>query len=366
MGIKLEKLTPLSAIHPGEILKDELDERNIKQKDFAELIGTLPSQLSEILNGKRGINADYAVLIGEALNMDPKIWLNLQSNYELDKSRINDRIRKRVEAINQWQMIQPYIPETYLRKLGYIKGDPFQDVSEIKAIYQIEHLDQLPGMSNQFAFARYRKSEKSEVNTINLTGWACLVLSEAKKLSVPSFDHTTQNKLIESLRNVIYKNTETLARVRETLYDYGIKLIILNHPDNCAVDGFSFWSAGNPGIGLSLRFNRVDYFAFTLFHELGHIFHHLVNNNQASFIDEETESMQDQSREELEANNFAKDNLIHPEKWRVFISSSTRTQEMTILKFARQERIHPAIVKGRLSHETGNYRIKTRFENKIN
>jgi HTH-type transcriptional regulator/antitoxin HigA len=48
MAIKIEKLTPANVVHPGEILKDELEERQIKQKEFAELTGIQPSQLNEI------------------------------------------------------------------------------------------------------------------------------------------------------------------------------------------------------------------------------------------------------------------------------------------------------------------------------
>ncbi|MBO9200613.1 MULTISPECIES: HigA family addiction module antitoxin [Niastella] len=88
MFIKLSSLTPAYAIHPGELLKDELEARGIKQKDFSELIGVQPSQLNEIINGKRGIDAEMALLFDKALNMDASIWMNLQKYYEDDLARI--------------------------------------------------------------------------------------------------------------------------------------------------------------------------------------------------------------------------------------------------------------------------------------
>lgn len=365
MAINIERLTPVFAIHPGEVLKDELESREIKQKDFAELTGLLPSQLNEILNGKRGINADYALVIGKALGMDPVIWLKLQNNYELDKAKLNDKTRKRLDAIGQWQMVQPYIPELYFKKQGYLKGDPLDDLDMIKQIYRVEHLDKIPAALNRPAYARYRKSPTATVDQINLFGWANLVIHKAESIQVASFNKDSQFFVIEKVKDIFFKNQRTVQKLHSFLHEYGIKMVILEQPEKCAVDGFAFWSDGNPAIGLSMRFQRIDYLAFTVFHELGHVYKHLINSNTAEFLDIDTEKAIDKSKEEQEANDFAKDSLINPISWETYFSSPTKLQELEMLKLARKERIHPAIVKGRLSHETGNYRIRTRFENTI-
>lgn len=82
--MKTSDITPAKAIHPGEILLDELEAREISQKDFAIKLGIQPTQLNEIIKGKRGITAEHAVLISKGLNMEPMIWQNLQKLYELD------------------------------------------------------------------------------------------------------------------------------------------------------------------------------------------------------------------------------------------------------------------------------------------
>ena len=79
---------PFEATPVGEHIKDELDARGIKQKDFAKQIGIQASQLSEIIKGKRGINTELATLIGKALGINPLFWLNLQSKYEFNLEMI--------------------------------------------------------------------------------------------------------------------------------------------------------------------------------------------------------------------------------------------------------------------------------------
>ncbi len=69
-ALKNKDLTAGYATHPGEMLLDELGARNISQADFAKQIGYQKSQLNEIINGKRGINADLALLLEGALKID--------------------------------------------------------------------------------------------------------------------------------------------------------------------------------------------------------------------------------------------------------------------------------------------------------
>ncbi|OQP46027.1 addiction module antidote protein, HigA family, partial [Niastella yeongjuensis] len=188
MSIKLSNLTPSIAIHPGELLKDELDSRGIKQKEFSELIGVQATQLNEIINGKRGINAEMALLFGKALNMDVSIWINLQNNYELDLARINEKVQKRLMAIEQWLQIQQRIPEKYLKKKGYLKGNPIHDIDTIKTIYNLNNIDQLLDLDKEASFYKLRKSSTVSIDSTNLIAWTKLVNYEASKLKVEKFN----------------------------------------------------------------------------------------------------------------------------------------------------------------------------------
>jgi addiction module HigA family antidote len=85
-------MTHSIAVHPGEVLLDELQERGISQTTLAAHIGVLSKTINEICRGKRGISAEMAVSLSMALGSTPQFWMNLRTNWEL--SQVKRRGRK--------------------------------------------------------------------------------------------------------------------------------------------------------------------------------------------------------------------------------------------------------------------------------
>lgn len=90
-----KELIPFEATHPGEMIKDELKERGMTQKQLAEKTGIKPSVLSETINGKRSISLNVAIALEKALDIPADMWMNLQTQYELDKNNIAARDNQR-------------------------------------------------------------------------------------------------------------------------------------------------------------------------------------------------------------------------------------------------------------------------------
>ncbi|MCX2478564.1 HigA family addiction module antitoxin [Pedobacter sp. MC2016-15] len=368
MSINIKTLVPAKAIHPGEILIDELKDRAISQKDFSQQTGIPITQLNEIIKGKRAINADIAHLISKALKMDAILWMNLQSNYDLDLEKIREKTQRQLIAMDKWDMIKDHIPLPFFKKEKIITGNPTVDIPNIYTIYGVRNSDELIAVYSMPAYARFRKSEKLAIDKLNVIGWVKLVHFKSLQIKVNPFNLACKEPLIEELKQIFKANRNTVESTKKILLKYGIKLVIQPHPEKCAVDGIAFWSDGNPAIGVSLRHKRVDNFAFTILHELGHIFLHLVNNNNAEFIDLDSETEYGQSSEEKEANNFSKNTLIPLAEWKEFMSkkSSNIHKEKVVQDFANAQNIHPAIVYGRFSIETGIYKIRTKIEKSLN
>lgn len=80
-------------IHPGLVLRDELDERGLTQSQLAAHIGVLPKTINEICRGKRGISAEMAWKLSRAIGASPTFWMNLQTNWELSQVAI-ERIER--------------------------------------------------------------------------------------------------------------------------------------------------------------------------------------------------------------------------------------------------------------------------------
>ena len=74
---------PRPAIHPGEILADELSELQITPTELSRQISVPPKRISQIIQGKRAITGDTALRLGHWFQTSPQFWLNLQSAYDL-------------------------------------------------------------------------------------------------------------------------------------------------------------------------------------------------------------------------------------------------------------------------------------------
>ena len=89
--------THYTPVHPGEVLKDELDEVGLTQSALAKHIGVLPKTINEICRGKRGISAEMAMKLSKALGGSPQFWLNLQNNWEI--SQLDESVFEGIEHV---------------------------------------------------------------------------------------------------------------------------------------------------------------------------------------------------------------------------------------------------------------------------
>jgi len=89
--------THYTPVHPGEVLKDELDEIGLTQSVLAKHIGVLPKTINEICRGKRGISAEMAMKLSKALGGSPQFWLNLQNNWEI--SQLDESVFEGIEHV---------------------------------------------------------------------------------------------------------------------------------------------------------------------------------------------------------------------------------------------------------------------------
>lgn len=94
-------LTSFTATHPGEVLKDEVDERGISQKELAENIGMSYKAMNDILNERRPVTTETAMLFEAALGIPASVLLNLQTSYNLHTAKQNKSFLDRLAAIRR-------------------------------------------------------------------------------------------------------------------------------------------------------------------------------------------------------------------------------------------------------------------------
>ena len=86
-------LIPFESTHPGEVLKDEIEFRGISQKKLAKEMGVSYTVLNEILNAKRLLNTEYAMLIEPLLRM--------QTSYNLQMAKKDSSLMEKINKVRK-------------------------------------------------------------------------------------------------------------------------------------------------------------------------------------------------------------------------------------------------------------------------
>lgn len=366
--IKNKQYVPFEATHVGELIKDELSARGMKQSDLSLLTGIQRSVLCDIIKGKRGITPEMSLLLEKVFNMPAYIFMNAQTNYELDCARISERVKVQTRAMEIWRIITTYVSVIHFEKIGLLGKDILKNIDTIFSIFQVKTIDELVSIySCEKGCSYFKKSEKLKTNPINLFSWKyyCYYLSKKDTLNI-LFDRKNMDNIKEELNKVFLANVRTCEKIKEVLNKYGVKFYIVEKFDQTPVDGFSFWYDENPTIVVTLRKKNIDNLAFALFHEIGHLAKHIDRANNVGRIDIANEEYIDPIEEE--ANEFARNSFISDKEWKNFRLKKISPYQVhiNIKELAEKLNINPQILFGRYQYETGFYKLKSKFETSIN
>lgn len=100
-GMIANNLTPSYPAHPGEVLRDEIESRNITQTKLAKEIGVRVSLLNELINGKRDFTIEYAMLLEAALGIEADFWIKMQMAYNKNKAKGNKSFMDKLSKIKR-------------------------------------------------------------------------------------------------------------------------------------------------------------------------------------------------------------------------------------------------------------------------
>ena len=272
----------LSAEHPGEMLRCELEARGMSQKDLADAINKATPVINDIIKGKRDINVEIAVLLEVVFgNITAETWLNLQNQYDLQKIRSQEIIQQLQSSITDWNTLKTLVNVNYLKKRLGLGKDIKENIARIFSFLGIESLDQLKNKTSSIS-SYFRKSESRKTDYVNLMTWMAIVRHRSEEITLNRvFSIARIDDLTKAINLILFDNNNTISRIEMLLSEYGIKFIEEKKLEKMPVDGYSFWEGDNPTIVITKRLNRIDNLAFVLFHELGHICLHLL---ERSFI----------------------------------------------------------------------------------
>jgi HTH-type transcriptional regulator/antitoxin HigA len=367
METRNERVTPFKAVPPGAVLKEELEEREISQKEFSEMIEMRPSHLNELIKGKRSVTVPIAQKLEQALGIRAHFWLNMQTNYELDVKAIQERDDKDKQARILLDEYDECIDVNALCKHdGINTKSPHLILSYLNERYRLPEPKVMRAHISRLVKGYFRKSQKTGVDARMIATWALIARKESLKEPAPRlFDKERISDLISELNAIFTLNADTLAKVKRCLYDYGIRFTVVEKLPHASVDGFSFIQDKIPSIVLTLRIKTIDNLAFNVMHELCHIKYHLKSDDDERISSNEFEC---KDKEEEEADKFATNALISSEVWKSSpkVRLSPYSIQQCYSKWATENGLNKWIVLGRISHETGMYKFRADSSRQIN
>ena len=360
---------PFEATHVGEVIKDELAARNMKQSELSELTGIQKSILNDVIKGKRSLTPEMALLLEKALNISATFLMNIQTQYELDCAKQSERVVLQTKMLEIWNVLKEQVSTQFFRKVGIIKGNLIEDVNRIFEVFGVDNLDDFFGLkAKEMELSYYyRKSEKVTTNPVDILSWKyyCYYLSKNDESLLGIFEKNRVYSLTKELNNVFKENSGTVKKTGKVLNRYGIRFMVVKKVGQVPVDGMSFWMGNHPTIVVTERISSIDNFAFTILHEVGHVYSHLTKDGKAmiNMFDEKKDS------EEYEADNFALNAVVPNADWKKFLARTRDVVPYKIAPYIKEEadkyEVNPQILFGRYKHDIGIYRIRNYFNSRI-
>ena len=340
---------------PGQLIQFLLDERQWTQQVLAVVLGMDKGTISKVVLGKKTVDAELAIALGEVFEVAPERFFDLQKSYDLAKARIvvrPDPARAaRAHLLGQ-------LPVAEMIKRRWIAAEDIKDLKQVESalvrffgVSSVDEIEILPHAAKKTAVA-------GPVTPPQLV-WMYRVKKIADDMLPARYTRSAVRSAIPKLKELLF-SAEEARHVPRILSDCGIRFVIVESLSSAKIDGVSFWlDDSSPVIGMSFRYDRIDNFWFVLRHELEHVIQR--HGMAAAMLDAELEgdkagTGEHLPEEERVANEAAADFCVPREKLKSFIARKDPLfSERDILGFARTLQIHPGLIAGQLQRHTARY-----------
>lgn len=324
---------------PIEAIKLRMDQLGLKDKDLVDYLGSR-SRVSEVLSGKRPLTVPMIKNIEEGLGIPASIL-------------VGSSVEKRNK---RWSLKTL----TIMAQRGYFGQDHTSlDPKKILDMGLLKTLFSGQSLASTALLRQTNYRDISNIDKYHMEAWMSKVLSEALQLiddnDVPAFD---KSNLSEELLSKLFKLSSKPNGVNEVilaLRELGIVVVIEPHLPSTRLDGATLFTNNNAVIGLTIRFDRLDNFWFTLAHELAHTYLH-SESDYGAFFDKLFNEGTETSQLENEADALAGELLIPTDIWKT--SPLRYGSTPTLVKiFADKIGVHPSVVAGRIRHDSKDWSV---------
>tara|TARA_R110000868_G_scaffold306734_3_gene568097 strand:+ start:25823 stop:26941 length:1119 start_codon:yes stop_codon:yes gene_type:complete len=340
--VQLNKVKPFKNIGPGEHLQEMMELRDWTQQDLGDVLGVSTKHVNKLLKNEQPITLNMAKLLGEAFNLSPEFWVNIDTKYRL---RLEEGSEEEKD-VDMRSKVYQYMPINEMTRKGWFEKPENTDELEqlVCDFWKLKSFDH-EVLAKPLELA-YRKSEAFEkFNAYAAKCWFQMAKNSSENQNTPNYDKAKLKTLAKKL-HTFTKVENGVSKVIEKLNEAGVKFLVLSHLQKTYIDGASFIYNGNPVIVYTARYKRNDNFWFTLAHEIAHVLEHLKDEGKPildNFLDK------DESDIEREANELAAQYLKHVEILEFFDNDLSYITQEQIEECSEKHEVHTAIIMGALA-----------------
>ncbi len=343
MATKINGLSREFIIHPGETLKEILEDREMTQRELAIRTDVTETHVSNIVNCLKPISVSFAKKLEYALDVDASFWINLQANYEremADFEEINLISSQELGILQRLKSITEYVQE-----IGLLNPDVQGSMLIInwRKLLNISSLIRIPKISQAGA---YRLAVADSVDPYVLFTWLRIADLMTKNQQVnQELDMDKLKSNLHIIRALAFEDVDSFGlKLKEIFAKCGIKFAVVKHFTGAPVQGVIKRNHDETlSLIMTVRRKFADIFWFTLFHEIGHILNGDINDR---LIDYEFTKNEVEDR----ADEFAANTLIDPEQYRIFVKTGNFSLSR-IRHFCSEQNIPTFMLIGRLQRD---------------
>ena len=334
------------AIPPGEVLEEELEARGMTQKELAARLGRPAQVVNEIIKAKKSITPETAIGLGKVLGIDAQFWINLESDYRMTLARIQEKsaLTAKLQSLKQY-------PIGEMTKRGWIQTKQDKP-SRLKALMEFLGIAVAEPQAYQQAIGfRITDAAQRKISLGALAVWLRKGELDAQEISTADYNETAFSEALQQIRGMTNQSPEEFVPAMSSLCaGAGVAFCMVQELPKSGANGVTRWLTSKKAlIQMSIRNKWSDIFWFTFFHEAYHLLKHRTQR-QVVIHGKDLGVDPDIAELEAEANVFAGDFLIAPERWSSFCNEDYFTAD-SVAEFAQSVDIAPFIVVGRLQKE---------------
>lgn len=334
-GSTMVRSSSYIATPPGATIREQLNDRDMSQKEFAARMDLSEKHISKLINGEVQLTQEVALRLEMVLGVPAKFWNNLEAIYREKLIKV-----KAENTMKSDEVLAKQLPYNEMAKLGWIPTTKVlkEKIVNLRKYFEVVDLSLLE--NNQITRIACRRLAVTEKSDLALLAWTQEAKLKSRFVKTGPIDIDGLVKLIPQIRAMtIMKPNDFCPRLKSRLAKVGVALIFLPHLKGSFLQGASFVDGGKLVVGMTARGKDADKFWFSLFHELAHII--LGHINQINGTTED---------DEVAADLWAKDILISNNDFEEFTSTNCFS-DSNIRAFAKTQEIAPGIVVGRLQKE---------------